>query len=128
MEKERYQKRRYEEEKRRAEEEAHRKDQDQYTREQERAHWGCAFFRHCWNEGLKLPTLRNCPEGGKQKAWRKKRKYDSIFSLLLLRLLPLQLFQDHRGGNLEGTGVTMVRGLHQAVPGRFQVVVPVRDI
>jgi predicted nucleic acid-binding Zn-ribbon protein len=31
-------------------------------REQERAHWGCAFFRHCWNEGLKLPTLRNCPE------------------------------------------------------------------
>jgi hypothetical protein len=23
---------------------------------------GCAFFRHCWNEGLKLPTLRNCPE------------------------------------------------------------------
>jgi hypothetical protein len=30
--------------------------------EHERAHWGCAFFRHCWNEGLKLPTLRNCPE------------------------------------------------------------------
>jgi hypothetical protein len=24
--------------------------------------WGCAFFRHCWNEGLKLPTLNNCPE------------------------------------------------------------------
>jgi hypothetical protein len=20
------------------------------------------FFRHCWNEGLKLPTLNNCPE------------------------------------------------------------------
>jgi hypothetical protein len=62
MEKERYQKRRYEEEKRRAEEEAHRRDQEHYTREQERAHWGCAFFRHCRNEGLKLPTLRNCPE------------------------------------------------------------------
>jgi hypothetical protein len=62
IEKECYQKRRYEEDKRRAEEEAHRRDQDQYTREQERAHWGCAFFRHCWNEGLKLPTLRNCPE------------------------------------------------------------------
>jgi hypothetical protein len=62
MEKERYQKWRYEEEKRRAEEKAHRRDQEQYTREQERAHWGCAFFRHCWNEGLKLPTLRNCPE------------------------------------------------------------------
>jgi hypothetical protein len=62
MEKERYQKRRYKEEQRRAEEEAHRRDQEQYTREQERAHWGCAFFRHCWNEGLKLPTLKNYPE------------------------------------------------------------------
>jgi hypothetical protein len=62
MEKERYQKRSYEEEQRRAEEEARRRDQEQYTREQERAHWGCAFFRHCWNEGLKLPTLKNCPE------------------------------------------------------------------
>jgi hypothetical protein len=62
LEKERYQKRKYEEERRRVEEEARRRDLEQYTREQERAHWGCAFFRHCWNEGLKLPTLRNCPE------------------------------------------------------------------
>jgi hypothetical protein len=23
---------------------------------------GCVFFRHCWNEGLKLPTLKNCSE------------------------------------------------------------------
>jgi len=22
----------------------------------------CLFFRHCWNEGLKLPTSNNCPE------------------------------------------------------------------
>jgi hypothetical protein len=55
QEKERYQKRKYKEEKRRYEEE-------EYMREQERAHWGCAFFRHCWNEGLKLPTQNNCPE------------------------------------------------------------------
>jgi hypothetical protein len=61
-EKERYQRQRYEEERRRFEEEARRKELEEYTREQERAHWGCAFFRHCWNEGLKLPTLRNCPE------------------------------------------------------------------
>jgi hypothetical protein len=60
LEKERYQRQIHEEEKRRFEEEAHRKELEQYTREQERAHWGCAFFRHCWNEGLKLPTLRNC--------------------------------------------------------------------
>jgi hypothetical protein len=38
MEKERYQKHRYEEEKRRAKEKAHRRDLEQYTREQERAH------------------------------------------------------------------------------------------
>jgi hypothetical protein len=57
MEKERYQKQKYEEERRRAEEEARRRDLEQYTGEKERAHWGCAFFRHCWNEGLKLPTL-----------------------------------------------------------------------
>jgi hypothetical protein len=65
--------------------------------------------------------------GGKQKAWCKKRKYDSIFSLLL-QLLPLQLFQDHRGGNLEAVGMTMVCCLHQAVPSRSQVIVPIRDI
>jgi hypothetical protein len=57
QEKERYQQQKYEEEKRRLEEEAHRKEQEEYAREQERAHWRCAFFRHCWNEGLKLPTL-----------------------------------------------------------------------
>jgi hypothetical protein len=54
QEKERYQKQKYEEEKRRYEE-VHRK-------EQERMHWGCAFLRHYWNEGLKLPTLNICPE------------------------------------------------------------------
>jgi hypothetical protein len=62
QEKERYQKPRYEEEKQRYDEEVHRKEQEEHAREQECAHWGCAFFRHCWNEGLKLPTLNNCPE------------------------------------------------------------------
>jgi hypothetical protein len=62
QEKERYQKQKYEKEKRRYEEEVHRKEREEHVSEQERAHWGCAFFRHCWNEGLKLPTLNNCPE------------------------------------------------------------------
>jgi hypothetical protein len=35
----------------------------------------------------------------------------SFFSLLL-QILPLQLFQDHRDGNLEALGVTMARNLH----------------
>jgi hypothetical protein len=55
QEKERYKKHKYEEEKQRYEEE-------EYMREQERAHLGCSFFRHCLNEGLKLPTQNNCPE------------------------------------------------------------------
>jgi hypothetical protein len=50
QEKERYQKQMYEEEKRRYEEEVHKKEREGYAREQERAHWGCAIFRHCWNE------------------------------------------------------------------------------
>jgi hypothetical protein len=62
QERERYQKHKYEEEKRRYEEKMYRKEQEEYMREQERAHWGCAFFRHCWNEDLKLPTQSNCPE------------------------------------------------------------------
>jgi hypothetical protein len=63
QEKERYQKHKYEEQKRRFEEEMHKKkEEEEYAREQERAHWGYAFFSHCWNEGLKLPTLNNCPE------------------------------------------------------------------
>jgi hypothetical protein len=73
QEKEHYQKLRYEEERRRFEEEARRKELEEYTREQERAHWGCAFFRHCWNEGLKLPTLRNCHEcSDKYSAYRQE--------------------------------------------------------
>jgi hypothetical protein len=56
------QKQKYEEEKQRFEEEAHRREREEHAQEQERAHWGCAFFRHYWNEGLKLPTLNNCPE------------------------------------------------------------------
>jgi hypothetical protein len=62
QEKDCYQKHKYEEEKRRYEEEMCRKEQEEYMREQERAHWGCAFFRHFWNEGLKLPTQNNFPE------------------------------------------------------------------
>jgi hypothetical protein len=31
---------------------------------------------------------------------------------LLLQLLPIQLFQDHRDGNLEALGMTVARSLH----------------
>jgi hypothetical protein len=38
------------------------REEAEYMREQEQSHWGCSFFRHCWNEGLKLPSRNNCPE------------------------------------------------------------------
>jgi hypothetical protein len=47
QEKERYQKHKYEEEEWKNEEEMYRKEQEEYMRAQKRAHWGCAFFRHC---------------------------------------------------------------------------------
>jgi hypothetical protein len=37
------------------------------------------------------------------------------------------LFQDHRDGNLEAVGMTMACCLHQAIPSRFQVTVPVKN-
>ena len=35
---------------------------ERYERKQGELHWNCPFFRHCRNEGLKLPTRSNCPE------------------------------------------------------------------
>jgi hypothetical protein len=46
--------------------------------------------------------------GWEAEGLAKERKYASfIFLVLLLQLLPLQLFQDHRDGNLEASGVAM---------------------
>jgi hypothetical protein len=38
------------------------RDKERRAREDNESHWNCPFFRHFWNEGLKLPTLNNCPE------------------------------------------------------------------
>jgi hypothetical protein len=29
-------------------------EEEMYERERAELHWSCPFFRHCWNEGLKL--------------------------------------------------------------------------
>ena len=50
----------------RYQEEKYRKKQAEYLKAQEQSHWGCAFFRHYWNEGLKLPSRNNCPECSEQ--------------------------------------------------------------
>ena len=39
---------------------------ERYERKQAESHWNCPFFRHCWNEGLKLPTRHDCPECSNQ--------------------------------------------------------------
>ena len=38
------------------------REKERYERKQAKSHWNCPFFRHCWNEGLKLPTRNNCLE------------------------------------------------------------------
>ena len=40
----------------------HQQEKERYERKQVESHWNCPFFRHCWNEGLKLPTRNNYPE------------------------------------------------------------------
>jgi hypothetical protein len=78
--------------------------------------------------GLHLTTLViRTTRGWKEEGLAEEAKvWFNLF--LLLQLLPLQLFQDHRDGDLEAVGMTTVCRLHQAVPSRSQVVVLVRDI
>nr|AAQ56478.1 hypothetical protein OSJNBa0023H09.22 [Oryza sativa Japonica Group] len=50
------------------------KYQKKYDRQQERhyeeddggfdSHWGCEFFRFCWNKGMRLPSIEDCPGCG----------------------------------------------------------------
>jgi hypothetical protein len=78
------------------------------------------------------PSHLRLQEGacGKQKAWRKKRKYASFlwFRVFPFQLFPLQLFRDHRDGNIEASGIAVTCSFHQAIPGSLQVVVPIRNI
>jgi hypothetical protein len=57
-----------------------RRCKDQYRQQQEerrreewhrhKDHWRCPFFIYYWEEGIKLPTVENCPEcNGYYKAW-----------------------------------------------------------
>ena len=44
----------------------HQLKQGKYEREHVELHWNYSFFRHCWNEGLKLPTRHDCLECSNQ--------------------------------------------------------------
>ena len=41
-------------------------EEERYEKEQAESYWRCLFFRHCWNEGLRLPTKDNCPKCNNQ--------------------------------------------------------------
>ena len=47
-------------------------EKERYERKQAESYWNCPFFRHCWNEGLKLPTRHDYPEYSNQ--YRKFRQ------------------------------------------------------
>ena len=44
----------------------HQLKEERHERKQAELHWNCPFFRHYWNEGLKLPTRHDCPEYSNQ--------------------------------------------------------------
>ena len=44
----------------------HQLKKEEYERKQAKLHWNCPFFRHCWNEGLKLPTRHDYSEYSNQ--------------------------------------------------------------
>nr|AAU89171.1 retrotransposon protein, putative, unclassified [Oryza sativa Japonica Group]ABF97756.1 retrotransposon protein, putative, unclassified [Oryza sativa Japonica Group] len=42
-------------------------------------HWDCEFFRFCWNEGMRLPSIEDCPgcsDSGKDSAGSLSRSYN----------------------------------------------------
>ncbi len=40
-------------------------------------HWGCEFFRFCWNEGMGLPSVEDCP-GCSNVAQSSSRSYNRV--------------------------------------------------
>jgi len=60
--------------------------EDRYRRQQEkrrrqewnrhRDHWDCSFFVHCWEQGIKLPTVQDCPKcNGYHRHDRSNRRF-----------------------------------------------------
>ena len=44
----------------------HQLEKERYERKQAESHWNCPFFKHYWNEGLKLPTRHDYLECNNQ--------------------------------------------------------------
>ena len=68
-------------------EDRYQRQQEDYPREEERRrqewnrhkdHWSCPFFIHCWEQNIKLPTVRDCPEcNGYDRYDRSNRQYQN---------------------------------------------------
>jgi len=68
-------------------EDRYRRQQEDRRREEERRrqewnrhkdHWNCPFFIHCWEQNIKLPTVRDCPEcNGYDRYDRPNRQYQN---------------------------------------------------
>ena len=66
-------------------EDSYHRQQEDRRREEERRrqewnwhkdHWNCPFFIHCWEQNIKLPTVRDCPEcNGYNRHDRSNRRY-----------------------------------------------------
>ena len=50
-------------------------EKERYERKQAESYWNCPFFRHYWNEGLKLPTRHDCPECSNQYLMPYNKQY-----------------------------------------------------
>ena len=56
----------------------HDKQQDRYLEEDDGGfdpHWDCEFIRVCWNEGMRLPSIEDCP-GCSDNAGSSSRSYN----------------------------------------------------
>jgi hypothetical protein len=57
----------------------YRQQQEERRREEwyrHKDHWRCPFFIHCWEEGIKLPNVENCPEcNGYYRVNRSERRF-----------------------------------------------------
>lgn len=77
------------------------------VKEQNEGHWHCSFFKHCWNEGLRLPAKGNCPEHSQQyKEYMESRNNDyqedrqSVYDQLGERIDDRDQYKNHQEADI----------------------------